>query len=73
MLSIYFVMGFLPIQLRKGGMMKQLSFEFVKEINQEVDIGLSPAIEDQLIEQMAIVMIQVNKGGKSEDDDPTTK
>jgi hypothetical protein len=73
MLSNYFAMGFFPIQPRKESRMKQLDFEFMKEINQEVDIELSAAIEEKLIEQMAIVLIQVNKGGKSENDDPTTK
>ena len=48
--------------------MKQLGFEFMKEINKEVDVELSSEIEDRLIEQMAVVLIQVNKGGKSEND-----
>ena len=38
--------------------MKQLGFEFMKEISKEVDIEL---------------LIQVNKGGKSENDNLTTK
>ena len=49
--------------------MKQLGFGFMKEINKEVDIELSSEIEDRLIEQMAVVLIQVNKGGKSGNDD----
>ena len=53
--------------------MKQLGFEFRKEINKEVDIELSSEIEDRLIEQMAVVLIQVNKGGKSENDDLKSK
>lgn len=54
-------------------MMKQLGFEFMKEISKEVDIELSSEIEDKLIEQMAVVLIQVNKGGKSENDNLTTQ
>jgi len=54
-------------------MMLQRGFEFMKEINKEVDIELSSEIEDKLIEQMAVLLIQVNKGGKSENDDLRTK
>jgi len=54
-------------------MMLQRGFEFMKEINKEVDIELSGEIEDKLIEQMAAVLIQVSKGGKSENDDLRTK
>ena len=53
--------------------MKQLAFAFMKEINKEVDIELSNEVEDKLIEQMAVALIQVNKGGKSENDDLTTE
>ena len=73
MLSNYFAIGVSPIQARKEGMMTQLSFEFMKEINKKIDIELTSEIEDKLIEQMAVVLIQVNKGGKSENDDLTTK
>lgn len=48
--------------------MKQLTFDFIKEINQEVDIELSSEITNKLIEQMAVVIIRVNKGGKSKND-----
>ena len=54
-------------------MMKQLGFEFMKEVSKEVYIELSSEIEGKLIEQMAVVLIQVNKGGKSENDNLTTK
>ena len=73
MFSNYLAIGYLPIQSRKEGMMKQIVFEFMKEINKQVDIELSSEIEDKLIEQMAAVLIQVNRGGKSENDDLTTK
>ena len=75
MLSHYFAIGYLPIQLRKEGMlkMKQLDFGFVKKVNKEVDIELSNEIESKLIEQMALFLIQLNNGGKFENDDPTTK
>lgn len=53
--------------------MKQLGFEFMKEISKEVDIGLSSEIEDKLIEEMAVVLIRVNIGGNSENDSLTTK
>jgi hypothetical protein len=53
--------------------MKQVGFEFMNEISKEVDIELSSEIEDRLIEQMAVVLIQVNKGGKSENDDLKSK
>ena len=53
--------------------MKQLGFEFMKEISREVDIELSSEIEEKLIEQMAVVLFQVNVGGKSENDNVTTK
>ncbi len=53
--------------------MKQLNFEFMKEINKEVDIELSSEIEGKLIEQMAVVLIKVNIGGKSENDDLQSK
>jgi hypothetical protein len=48
--------------------MKQLRFEFIKEINKEVGIELSSEIKNKLIEQMAVVIIRVNKGGKSKND-----
>ncbi|MFV1976956.1 MAG: hypothetical protein ACC651_14510 [Candidatus Scalindua sp.] len=53
--------------------MKQLGFNFMKEITKEVDIELSSEIEDKLIEQMAVVLIQVNIGGKTENDNCTAK
>jgi len=53
--------------------MKQLDFGFMKKINKEIDIELSREIESKLIEQMAIVLIQVNNGGKLENDDPATE
>jgi hypothetical protein len=54
-------------------MMKQVVFEFMKEINKKTDIELSSEIEGKLIEQMATVLIQVNRGGKSENDDLSNK
>jgi hypothetical protein len=53
--------------------MKQLGFEFMKESSREVDIGLSSEIEDKLIEEMAAMLIQVNIGGNSENDNSATK
>ena len=53
--------------------MKQLTFDFIKEINQEVDIELSSEIANKLIEQMAVVIIRVNKEGKSKNDDLANK
>ncbi|MCP4274476.1 MAG: hypothetical protein GY781_21330 [Gammaproteobacteria bacterium] len=53
--------------------MKQLTFDFIKKINQEVDIELSSEITNKLIEQMAVVIIRVNKGGKSKNDDLANK
>ena len=53
--------------------MKQLGFEFMGEIDKELDVELSSEIEDRLIEQMAVVIIQVNRGGKSENDDLKSK
>ena len=53
--------------------MKQLTFDFINEINQEVDIELSSEITNKLIEQMAVVIIRVNKGGKSKNDDLANK
>jgi hypothetical protein len=53
--------------------MKQLDFGFMKKINKEIDIELSSDIESKLIEQMAVVLIQVNNGGKLENDDPATE
>jgi hypothetical protein len=53
--------------------MKQLGFEFMKEFNREVDIELCSELEDKLIEQMAVLLFQVNVGGKTEDDNLTTK
>lgn len=50
--------------------MKQLYFEFARE-NKEVDIELSSEIEEELIEQMAILLIQVNKRGIIKNDDFT--
>jgi hypothetical protein len=70
-----FEIGHSPILSRKESMMKmkQLDFGFMKKINKEIDIELSSKIESKLIEQMAAVLIQVNHGGKLENDDPTTK
>ena len=75
MLSNYFAIGYLPIQLRKKGMMKmkQLDFRFMEKTSKEIDIELSNEIESKLIEQMAAVLIQVNNGGKLENDDPATE
>jgi len=73
MLSNQIVIGLFPIKPAKESMMKQLSFEFIKEINKEVDIELSSEITNKLIEQMAVVIIRVNKGGKSENDDLANK
>ena len=73
MLSNHIVIGLFPIKPTKESMMKQLSFEFIKEINQEVDIELSSEITNKLIEQMAVVIIRVNKGGKSKNDDFANK
>ena len=52
---------------------KQLEFGFMKKMNKKVDIELSNDIESKLIEQMAVVLIQVNNGGKLENDDPATE
>ena len=73
MLSNHIVIGLFPIKPAKESVMKQLTFEFIKEINQEVDIELSSEITNKLIEQMAVVIIRVNKGGKSENDDLANK
>ena len=51
--------------------MKQLFFEFIGENNTEADIELSSAIEEDLTEQMAVFLIQVNKGKIKENDDFT--
>jgi hypothetical protein len=67
------VIGILPIQIEKESMMKQLCFGFMKEINAEVDIEISSEIEKKLIEQMAVLIIQVNKVGKAKNDDLTDK
>lgn len=73
MLSNHIVIGLFPIKTAKESVMKQLSFEFIKEINNEVDIELSSEIANKLIEQMAVVIIRVNKGGKSKNDDLANK
>jgi hypothetical protein len=73
MLSNYLAIGYSSIQSRKEGIVKQIGFDFMKGINKEVDIELSSEIENKLIEQMAAVLIQVNRGGKSENDNLTTK
>ena len=73
MLSNHIVIGLFPIKPAKESMMKQLSFEFIKEINKEVDIELSSEIKNKLIEQMAVVILRVNKGGKSKNDDLANK
>lgn len=75
MLSNYFEIGHSPIQSRRESMMKmkQLDFGFMKKINKEIDIELSSEIESKLIDQMAAVLIQVNNGGKLENDDPTAE
>ena len=73
MLSNHIVIGLFPIKPAKESVMKQLSFEFIKEINKEVDIELSSEIKNKLIEQMAVVILRVNKGGKSKNDDLTNQ
>lgn len=73
MLSNDIVIGLFPIKPAKESVMKQLSFEFIKEINNEFDIKLSSEIANKLIEQMAVVIIRVNKGGKSKNDDLANK
>jgi hypothetical protein len=73
MLSNHIVIGLFPIKSGKESVMKQLSFEFIKESNKEVDIELSSEIRNKLIEQMAVVILRVNKGGKSNNDDLANK
>jgi len=73
MLSNHIVIGLFPIKPGKESVMKQLSFEFIKEIHKEVGIELSSEIKNKLIEQMAVVIIRVNKGGKSKNDDLANK
>jgi hypothetical protein len=73
MLSNHIIIGIFPIKPGKESVMKQLSFEFIKEINKEVGIELSSEIKNKLIEQMAVVIIRVNKGGKSKNDDLANK
>ena len=53
--------------------MKQQGFDFMKEINNEVDVEFSSEIENNLIEHMAAILIRVIKGGKSKNDDLTNK
>jgi hypothetical protein len=73
MLSTHIVIGLFPIKPTKESVMQQLTFDFIEEINQEVDIELSSEITNKLIEQMAVVIIRVNKGGKSKNDDLANK
>ena len=73
MLSDHIVIGIFPIHPGKESMMKQLNFDFMNESNKEVDIEISSEIKNKLIEQMAVVIIRVNKGGKSKNDDRTNK
>ena len=47
MLSNHIVIGLFPIKPAKESVMKQLTFDFIKEINQEVDIELSSAITNK--------------------------
>jgi len=49
--------------------MEQLYFEFAREIDTEIE--LSSAIEEDLIDQMAALLIQANKGEITENDDFT--
>jgi len=56
--------------LEKESMMKQLYFEFARD-NKETDIELSSKIEEELIDQMAILLIQVTEGEITENDDFT--
>ncbi len=62
------VIGLIPVQTEKESMMKQLCFEFARE---QAEAELSRAIEEDLIEQMAVLLIQVNKGEIIENDDST--
>jgi hypothetical protein len=48
-------------------------FEFIKEINKEVDIELSSEIANKLIEQMAVAIIRVTKKRKTKNDDLANK
>ena len=47
MLSTHIVIGLFPIKPAKESVMKQLTFDFINEINQEVDIELSSAITNK--------------------------
>jgi hypothetical protein len=53
----------------QGGIMRQLSFGFLKEANAKFIIKFSPNIKGGLIRQMAIAIIKVNKkkGGNNND------
>ena len=51
--------------------MKQLYFEYIGEINTESDIELTSMIKEDLTDQMAVLLIQVNKGEIKENDDFT--
>jgi len=53
--------------------MKQLYFEFAREMDKQIDIELNSDIEEKLIEQMAVLLIQVNKREINENDDFTDK
>jgi hypothetical protein len=58
---------------KKESMMKQLYFEFAREMDKQIDIELNSDIEEKLIEQMAVLLIQVNKREINENDDFTDK
>jgi hypothetical protein len=53
-------------------MMQQLTFGFMKELNEEANIELSGDVKSKLIKQMAIAIILVNHRG-IENDDSTNK
>lgn len=61
----------MPIQIQKESMMKQLCFGFMNEIDAKVVIELSSDIEEKLIEQMAVLIIQVNNEEETKKDDLT--
>lgn len=55
-------------------MMRQLSFGFVKEVNTKFIIKFPPDIKAELIRQMAIAIIEVNKKRRENNNDkPTDK
>jgi len=70
--KIVFFVRQTSIKEYKENIMKQLTFAFIKEVNAEFIIQFPLNMKKELIKQMAIALIKVNKRGGGKNNDKLT-